>query len=81
LTPRSKITGYLEIGINPETFEIVINLDEDRNGIGHVTFSPDQARNLASILIRKADEVDKDWQAAVASLRRAGRGKKRKPHK
>jgi hypothetical protein len=45
-----KITGTLEVGTN-ETNEVVINhpdLDPDENGVGHIVFSPAQARNLAS---------------------------------
>jgi hypothetical protein len=48
--------GCLMVGINPDRMEVVINLDRDRTG--HITFSPDQARYLARLLITKADDID-----------------------
>lgn len=50
-----KIEGFLEIGIN-ERHEVVINLDKDRTG--HIVFSPNQARLLGNLLLKKADEAD-----------------------
>ena len=51
-----KITGHLEVGTN-DNGEVVINhpdLKPDENGVGHIVFSPDQARNLARLLLLKA---------------------------
>lgn len=56
-----KIQGFLEIGTKDG--EVVINLDKDRTG--HIKFSPSQARNLAAILLTKANEIDPgswDWK-------------------
>jgi len=52
-----KIEGYLEIGTN-DRGEVVLNLDRDRNGVGHIVFSPSQARGLADALNRKANEAE-----------------------
>lgn len=51
--------NYLEVGHTEDMREIVINhpnLMVDRNGAGHIVFSPAQARALARLLLRKADE-------------------------
>lgn len=53
---KDKIAGFLEIGLN-ENLEIVLNLDEDR--VGHIVFSINQARMLARVLNKKANEADK----------------------
>lgn len=58
-----KITGHLEIGIN-DNFEVVMNLDHDWNGTGHIIFSPNQARNLARILRNKAKDAEEERKAA-----------------
>jgi hypothetical protein len=52
-----KIEGSLEIGLNDRR-EVVMNLDRDRNGTGHIVFSPNQARHLAALMYKKADEAD-----------------------
>jgi hypothetical protein len=49
---------YLEIGLTPDGREVIINhpdLLPDANGVGHIVFSPAQARNLARLLLRNAD--------------------------
>jgi hypothetical protein len=69
-----RIEGFLEVGIAGD--EIVVNhpdLQPDENGVGHIRFSPNQARNLAYLLIRKADEVEKEsrlkfWQEQEAKV-------------
>ena len=43
--------GFLMVGTNKE-HRVVVNLDKDR--VGHIIFSPDEARKLAVILIEKA---------------------------
>lgn len=51
--------GFLEVGTNGKG-EVVINhpdLKPDENGVGHIVFSPDEARNLASLLNNKAHEA------------------------
>jgi hypothetical protein len=55
IDPNKNAAGYLMVGIDPYRGEVVINLDHDRTG--HITFSPSQARQLASLLNRKADEL------------------------
>lgn len=55
-----KITGTLEVGTNDHG-EVVINhpdLQPDENGVGHIVFSPDQARNLARLLNTHAKQID-----------------------
>lgn len=51
--PEDKIEGYLEIGHN-DRGEVILNLDRDRNGIGHLVFSTRQALNLAKLLRSRA---------------------------
>lgn len=54
-----KIEGYLEVGAN-EQGEVVINhpdLKPDENGVGHIVFSKNQARNLAKLLTKHAGAV------------------------
>lgn len=55
-----KILGYLETGINDQG-EVVVNLDYDRNGVGNIVFSPNQARLFARTLLKKADEAEADY--------------------
>lgn len=55
-----KIEGFLEVGCN-EAGEVVINhsdIKPDENGVGHIVFSPAQARNLAQTLWKCADEAE-----------------------
>jgi hypothetical protein len=50
---------YLEVGLTPDEREVVINhpdLQPDSRGVGHIVFSPAQARHLAKLLLRKASE-------------------------
>jgi hypothetical protein len=52
-----KIEGFLEVGRTDDTHEVVINhpdLKPDENGVGHIVFSPRQARTLANLLIKNA---------------------------
>lgn len=56
-----RVEGYLEVGLNEAGNEVVINhpdLKPDENGVGHIVFSADQARNLARLLMEKAREID-----------------------
>jgi hypothetical protein len=55
-----KIAGHLEVGINDKG-EVVVNhpdLKPDADGVGHIVFSPQQARALADTLKRKSDEAE-----------------------
>lgn len=54
-----KIEGYLEVGCDDHG-QIVINhpdLKPDENGVGHIVFSPDQARHLGNLLLKHAAEA------------------------
>jgi hypothetical protein len=45
----------LEVGA--KNGEVVVNhpdLEPDTNGVGHIIFSPEQARNLAAVLVKQA---------------------------
>lgn len=46
--------NYLEVGLTPGEREILINIPDV--GEQWLTFSPAQARHLAKVLLRKADE-------------------------
>lgn len=53
-----KVEGFLQVGIN-ESGEVVVNhpdLKPDASGVGHIVFSPDQADQLAHLLMKKARE-------------------------
>lgn len=57
-----KIAGHLEVGTTGRG-EIVVNhpeLQPDENGVGHLVFSPSQARALAETLKNKADVADEE---------------------
>lgn len=64
VTGRAPIVGeilrpehYLEIGLTPDGREIVVNFPGDAYTPAHHTvFSADQARGLARLLLRKAEE-------------------------
>lgn len=52
-------SGTLEVGTNGAG-EVVINhpdLHPDENGVGHIVFSVEQARNLANLLLAKAADA------------------------
>ncbi len=55
-----KIEGYLEVGLN-EQGEVVVNhpdLKPGENGVGHIVFSASQARDLADLLHKHANQSD-----------------------
>lgn len=57
-----KIEGVLEVGHNDKG-EVVINhpdLKPDQSGVGHIVFSPTQARHLAMLLNQKASEAERE---------------------
>jgi hypothetical protein len=78
-----KIEGYLEVGLN-DADEIVVNhpdLKPDENGVGHIVFSPSQARNLAALLNKHASEAernafDKAEAARIAAIPEVDRSKR-----
>lgn len=54
--------GFLEVGTNGRG-EVVINhpdLKPNKDGVGHIVFSPDEAWNLAQLLAGKALEADRE---------------------
>ena len=57
----SKPGGFLEIGHNLRG-EVVLNMngchETDEYGNSHIVFSPEQARELAEKLMRRADEAE-----------------------
>jgi len=56
-----QVGGILEVGICDG--EVVVNhpdLKPDANGVGHIVFSPGQARSFASLLLRKAREAEEE---------------------
>jgi hypothetical protein len=56
-----KTEGFLEVGISEDGREVVVNhpdLKPDKNGVGHIVFSPAQARSLAESLLAKAADID-----------------------
>lgn len=51
--------GTLEVGTNGRG-EVVVNhpdLEPDENGVGHIVFSVEQARNLANLLLSKSADA------------------------
>ena len=55
-----KVSGELLVGYNDHG-EVVIthpDIDADKDGVGHIVFSPRQARNLAHLLLKHADIVE-----------------------
>jgi hypothetical protein len=51
--------GFLEVGTDGHG-EVVINhpdLQPDENGVGHIVFSVEEARNLANLLLSKSADA------------------------
>jgi hypothetical protein len=67
--------GILEVGTNGHG-EVVINhpdLEPDENGVGHIVFSVEEARNLANLMMAKAADaaVERgDFKATMANYSR-----------
>ncbi len=60
LSMADKVAGYLEVGCN-DNGEVVINhpdIESDKDGVGHIVFSPNQARALAKLLIKHANSIE-----------------------
>lgn len=74
--PNEKNAGVLEVGTNGNG-EVVINhpdLQPDENGVGHIVFSPRQARHLANLLNLKARDADAEIDARNARSGADARG-------
>lgn len=55
----NKTSGILEVGTNGKG-EVIVNhpdLKPDKDGVGHIIFSPNQATDFAALLIIKAAEA------------------------
>lgn len=66
------IGGFLWVGRNDEG-EIVIDhpdLKPDENGVGHIVFSPEQARGLALLLHKHAADADRELYDKAEAERR-----------
>ncbi len=66
-----KIEGFLEVGYNDG--EVIVNhpdLKPDENGVGHIVFSPNQARNLADLLCKHATLAENDKREQQEAARR-----------
>lgn len=77
IATRSNGPGQLEVGTDGKG-EVVINLP---TGItGHITFSPDQATDLASLLLRKGHDaaVERRERANMAEVYHADRSPERR---
>lgn len=67
-----KIEGHLIVGYN-ERFEVVVEHPElmtNAKGEGHIVFSPNQARQLAALLIAKASDAESAKIATEENERR-----------
>lgn len=64
-----KVSGFLEVGLNAQG-EVVVNhpdLKPDADGVGHIVFSPNQARNFAALLFKKAGEAEAELQRKIGN--------------
>lgn len=55
----------LEVGVDPETNEVCVNVPvcEQKDGFWHLTFTAEQTRNFAELLLRKAIELENEETA------------------
>jgi hypothetical protein len=57
----------LEVGTN-ERGEVVVNhpdLMPDENGVGHIIFSPAQARSFACLLLKMASRAERETMVVI----------------
>ncbi len=57
-----------ELEVGTKNGEVIVNhpaLDVDANGVGHIVFSPAQARGLAQSLLRQATIAEESGAASV----------------
>lgn len=67
--PADVNAGFLEVGRN-DNFEIVVNhpdLKPDENGVGHIVFSPRQARQFARLLMKHSHEALEEYRTSQAA--------------
>jgi hypothetical protein len=57
-----KVAGVLEVGTNGKGEVVIVHpdIDADKDGIGHIVFSPSQALALSRLLARKANEAGRE---------------------
>jgi hypothetical protein len=68
----TRVAGFLEVGTNGRG-EIVVNhpdLKPDADGVGHIVFSPDQALNLAKLLLTKSVEARRELRSSASKFGR-----------
>jgi hypothetical protein len=61
--PPDVEAGFLEVG--SLGYEVVVNyhdLTPDKDGVGHIVFSPRQARHFARLLLKHADTALKEYR-------------------
>ena len=76
MTVADKIAGHLFVGRTADTHEVVINhgdLKPDANGVGHIVFSPRQARNLANLLLKHAAYAEAEANGTLPNEGLTGR--------
>ena len=64
--PADVNAGILEVGHNA-CYEVVVvhpDLKPDADGVGHIVFSPKQARKFANLLLKHADQALMEWRVA-----------------
>lgn len=56
-----KVSGFLEVGVPDGTNDIVVNVPvcEVKDGFWNIVFSPAQARNLAQLLVKHAEVIER----------------------
>lgn len=64
-TVKERVAGYLETGIvwrpSISGYEVMVNFPETVDDKAHhVAFSPNQARDFAALLVKKADEAEQE---------------------
>lgn len=68
--PPEKTTGTLDVGHN-EQFEVVVNIPHwiaDENGVGHIVFSPRQARKFARLIWKHSHEALMAYNSMLARM-------------
>lgn len=64
--PADVNAGTLEVGRN-DRYEVIVNhpdLKPDADGVGHIVFSPRQARQFARLLLKHAAEAVDEYRAS-----------------
>lgn len=66
--PADVNAGVLEVG-RDDHFQVIVNhpdLKPDENGVGHIVFSPRQARQFARLLLNHADLALKEYRSTTS---------------